>query len=796
MNNTPAEVFISYHTDSSRDTVEKICAALEGAGITCWYAPRNVEGPYASSIVNAIAGCKVFLLILNQYSAKSQHVLNEINTAFDRVSKEEPLTILPFKIEECQLSKDAYYYLGRIHVLDGSMPPEVVRIHELIGRIKNILGTQQEIVRRTDSQTANAPREYRLVGSSVYPDNHFVGRTEEIQTIRKKILARNKLFLVGMGGIGKSEIAKMYCDTFKQDYDVILWVSYTGSLVKTFGSDYSFAIKGMDRQDYPEDDDYNYYQRKLRVLKEIADDRILIVVDNFDVDGDPELSNFCSGAYSVIFTTRMKHEHAQCEMMEILPITAREDLLELFKAEYKRAIPAESLTAVEEILEQLQGHPLSIRLVASAMQSRRIAPEKMAAFLRNGAVSMEQQNAKAADIIFGRLKQIFRVSTLSEEELSLLKNLALIPINGVTVETLFDWCGLDDFDVLDELVNKSWIIINPTTDVVHLHPLIINLMEEELECDASCCDNLLEAVFQESLHIVGTTYAHKQMLKELLTTISARLPMNHPRKLEMAIRRVNILFDLSDYGVNELEELLEQTTHLDTKLQLLHRMSHGHCLSGNPEKAIEVARRGLELVEPIPIDELNMTQGHLRFSFYCRIGEALRGLGQYDEALAYARRASEGETRFYSASPESTKAWNNYHLARIMYMRNRGNDLEESERLFTEGIRLLHEAGDNWAPSFFLDFLGQICMQRGDYEKALEKNKEAGNILLPQIGENHQDIAINLQLRGNIYRHAGDEEKALGCYRQALQITENLNMDRMRERMQQIIDSKKIGYLS
>ena len=125
MSRLEKEVFISYHMDSSTDIVEKISAALEGAVISSWYAKRDIAGGYAGAIIDAIAECKVFLLILNQYSSISAHCLNEINTVFDRLSKHENVVILPFKIDKCELSKDAYYYLGRIRMFDGSLPPEM-----------------------------------------------------------------------------------------------------------------------------------------------------------------------------------------------------------------------------------------------------------------------------------------------------------------------------------------------------------------------------------------------------------------------------------------------------------------------------------------------------------------------------------------------------------------------------------------------------------------------------------------------------------------------------------------------
>lgn len=793
MENKKAEVFISYHTNSSKDTTEKICAALEGAGISCWYAPRNVQGPYAKSIVDAIEGCKVFLLILNQQSSDSAHVLNEINTAFDRLSKNEEITILPFKTEECKLSKDAYYYLGRIHMMDGILPPEMKRIRELIERIKSILGTKEELIKKIDSNENNTGREYGLTSSSIYPDKCFVGRNQELETIHNKMKNRNKLFLVGMGGIGKSEIAKTYCNIYKDKYDVIIWVSYTESLVKTISSDYSFAIKGIDRNNYPEDDDQNYYQRKLRILKEITNEKVLIVMDNFDVSDDPDLESFCSGNYSVLFTTRMQQANTQFELVEIEAMQDANELMEVFRAEYVRNLDEAGEEYVHEILEILQGHPLSIRLVASAMQSRRISPEKMRELLKAGSSVMEEKNAKAAELIFGRLKQVLKVSTLSEEELDVLKNLALLPMSGIEVETLFDWCQFDDFDVLDELVRKSWIILNPVTDEVHLHPLVSELMVEELENDFECCKNLIQAILEARNHTIGTTWKYKLWLREVFVSVLQKLPKNHPDRLNVAVNKTYIIFDMSEYGIDEVRALMNQTDDLTLKLQLQNRISHAYCLTGEPEKGLEEARRGLEMISIIPVEQLTNPQGASLINFNTRIAEASRSLGDLDTAEKHAEIGLKYSGKFYGTSPQTTMAWSKYHLARILYLKM---NLGRSEQLMHEAITLFAEVKDTWSPAFCYELLGQIHMQKKQYDIAEQECKKAYDILLPQIGENHKDLAIALGFLGNVYRHSGEEEKAMGCYNRAVDILDRINMNKMANNMRKVIASGEIGYLS
>ena len=767
------EVFISYHTDSSADAVKKICAALEGAGVTCWYAPRDVFGNYAQSIVQAIRNCKVFLLLLNEQSGVSPHVMNELNCAFDRIKDDKSFVLLPFRIGECTLSDDMYYYIGRIHIMDGSLPPEMARIKELVDRICLLLDKKPERM-LVASSASDAAKDvtYRITGAMVYPDTRFVGREAELKKIQECLAGvENKLLLVGMGGIGKSELAKMYLKQHADEYDVVLWVPFSGTLQKTLVNDSIFPISGLERSAYPEDTEEEYYLRKLRILKEIADRRVLIVVDNFDVKEDPELERFCSGTYGVIFTTRYHQNNTVLPEIEICGMDSRRDLLALFQSEYTRAVNAEGQASIERILDQLDGHPLSIRLVASAMQSRRIAPQQMETLLANGASEMAQVNAKAADMIFGRLRQVFRLSTLSAEEVYLLKNLSLIPLRGITVERFFDWCGMDDYDIVDDLIQKSWVIHNPVSDEVHLHPLVAELMSEALQQDPSCCEKLLIRLEAECANEVRCTWEEKLLLNDYAGCIYERLPQNHPL-LEKALHsKALIAVSMSRYSdsVPLYQQLLKRADALGWKLYLYHRLSQAFVLGGEAKDARDVALEGFNLVDGNRLRELTQTEGHYYNEICRRLTEAYIGLGEYEKAVEYGRLALSFCDDFTLEPVKRNRGWVLYHLTRALYF---SGNLEEATECICRGIALFEEEKDLWAANYSYAVYGQILMQQKRYQEALEMNRKSYEILIPFYGTEHVDVGTNLERCGNIYNAMGDHQKAAGYYRQAAEIFE------------------------
>lgn len=131
----PFDAFISY---SSKDkiTADACCAVLEGAGVRCWIAPRNVRPgtEYGAAIIDGIEQSRVMVLIFSSSSNNSGQIHREIERA---VSKGMP--IIPVRIEEVTPTKSMEYFLGAIHWLDALTPPIERHLQQLSETVKAIL---------------------------------------------------------------------------------------------------------------------------------------------------------------------------------------------------------------------------------------------------------------------------------------------------------------------------------------------------------------------------------------------------------------------------------------------------------------------------------------------------------------------------------------------------------------------------------------------------------------------------------------------------------------------------------
>jgi WD40 repeat protein len=155
------DIFISF---SSRDkpTADAACATLEGAGIRCWIAPRDIlpGTDYGESIVNALENAKVFVLIFSNSSNASPQIKREVERA---VSKGIP--IIPVRIEDVIPSKTLEYFISTPHWLDAFPPPREIYFSKLVESVQGLLGDERRSAPKDDKAPpiiARTPKGRRL----------------------------------------------------------------------------------------------------------------------------------------------------------------------------------------------------------------------------------------------------------------------------------------------------------------------------------------------------------------------------------------------------------------------------------------------------------------------------------------------------------------------------------------------------------------------------------------------------------------------------------------------------------
>jgi len=139
------EVFISY-ASPNKAAADAVCAGLEQRSIRCWIAPRDIVPgvPWAESIIDAIEGSRVMLLLFSEASNKSVQVQREVERA---VHKDVPL--VPVRIEDVMPTRTMEYFISSQHWFDAIQTPMEQHLDRMAQTVKAHLarkGTEGDLI--------------------------------------------------------------------------------------------------------------------------------------------------------------------------------------------------------------------------------------------------------------------------------------------------------------------------------------------------------------------------------------------------------------------------------------------------------------------------------------------------------------------------------------------------------------------------------------------------------------------------------------------------------------------------
>ena len=97
------------------------------------------------------------------------------------------------------------------------------------------------------------------------------------------------------------------------------------------------------------------------------------------------------------------------------------------------------------------------------------------------------------------IASVFEMSNVTREERHILQNLILVPPFGISTETFFDYCKLDSYETIDELIFKHLILHDSARDVISLHPVICRTVAKELGLTQSSVSRRLLPAFRRKL---------------------------------------------------------------------------------------------------------------------------------------------------------------------------------------------------------------------------------------------------------------------------------------------------------
>lgn len=324
------------------------------------------------------------------------------------------------------------------------------------------------------------------IDSNYILNNVFVGRKKEMISIDEMLSKNNIAILNGVGGIGKTELAKYYGATRK--FDTVYCAKFKNS-IKEFIIAMPFA--NMNDSEWllasnGEKDDTNLYKKKKEMFSSF-DEHTLIIIDDFSYTDDISFDILSKCGVKIIITTRFEIPTMDQYKVCISSLDFV-DAKELFSAYCDEKVDDEEF---EKLFALIRGSTLLIKLISCAIKKSNGMLSVGEFTGRMDVNSIEnigdsvQNNDEFNDSImresiYMHLKILFNVTDVTVDQVDILKDLSLLCIDELTVNEYSEIKGVKTFEVMvaiNDLVEKG--LIQNDDGCLHIHPLISDLILED-----------------------------------------------------------------------------------------------------------------------------------------------------------------------------------------------------------------------------------------------------------------------------------------------------------------------------
>ena len=466
------------------------------------------------------------------------------------------------------------------------------------------------------------------------PCRHFLGRDKELEELHAMLEENLHVFLYGIAGIGKSELAKAYAKQYKKHYTNILYVEYTGDLHQDI-TDMDFI------DDPPEISEQERFQRHNRFLRSLKSDTLLII-DNFNVTAtqDNFLSVVLKYRCQILFTTRSNlNEYCTFQLKEINDINTLFQLTSIFYSDADK-----HRSTVEKIIETVHYHTFAVELAAKLLENGISTPNQLLAKLQEERASLDNedkiriikdgQSSKAT--YYSHIHTLFSLYALSQKQQDIMCNLCFLPSTGISARIFAKWLELPTLNEINDLIETGFVQTT-TRHTISLHPMIQEIALSETKPSVNICHILLDSL-QKICLIHGIEVDYYKKLFQTIGNIIELIEKDDMPKYLLFLENVFPYMDNYNYqkGMREIiQELKNLLKHKDigTDSDRALLLDFQATLEIKPEKAIKLEKDAIALIK-----EITEENAHLASNLHSNLGGLYRMNGYPDLAREHMEK--------------------------------------------------------------------------------------------------------------------------------------------------------------
>lgn len=469
------------------------------------------------------------------------------------------------------------------------------------------------------------------------PCRHFCGRDNELTTLHQSLCDHGKVFLQGIAGIGKSELAKAYAKQHNKEYTNILYLAYTGDLKQD--------IINMDfADDLPNDDDEERFRKHNRFLRTLKEDTLLII-DNFNVTAtqDSLLSVVMKYRCRILFTTRRRFNNYT--FMTLEEISDTEALVGLTGCFYSHAEKYRPI--LEQIIQTVHSHTLAVEMSARLLETGIMEPMLLLNKLKEEKVGLDatdtigitKDGKSQKATYYHHIRTLFSLYHLSDTETEVMRSLSLLPVTGISGRLFANWLKLRDMNTVNDLIEKGFVQAMEG-HVIALHPMVQEVAVEEIKPSVTSCRTLLDSLQQICLRHGEEVFYYKQLFQTIETIIN----LIDNDDIPFYLRFVENVFPYMEkfHYVQGMELVLKHLTELlkdDTVGSISDRallMDYRACCEKKPDKAIKLEKDAVAMLTEITSDN-----ALLAANLHANLGGMYRQSGKHELAKQHMEQGMQ-----------------------------------------------------------------------------------------------------------------------------------------------------------
>lgn len=442
-----------------------------------------------------------------------------------------------------------------------------------IGKVVQIEGNNNIVIQNVESSNITINYEFSKFLTKV-PTIEFeevIGRQSDLKAINQILENDSRLVLVnGVGGIGKTTLAKAYIKKYSDNFNHIIWLQCHESIKKTVvQNDVLIAnlfLKGKESE--------SNFNEIIEILLRLSG-RNLIVIDNAEIVNDLEefTERFASNTnWKFLITSRKTF--AKSTTFAVDRITLK-DATTLFYHYYKLE---KNNDRVRQIIEIVEYHTLTIELLAKTGQRQNLSLDNIYETLFNEWAKPTNKNS--AKLISTTIVDTFQ--NLDEVQQSVLLSFSVLPPKKYYPnEILFfldkisekeNWEINKIENSINRLERNGWLLRGSSKENFTIHPLISEVVIRNLKPNLKLRTKIDILEYKNSLKEIVSKNQIQEAAKKLLLGLKDKSEHN---EVVLILSRMEDINQKSRMGIvyeRDAEVVRNQIRH--SFLQLIDRIEN------------------------------------------------------------------------------------------------------------------------------------------------------------------------------------------------------------------------------